>query len=168
LLVNQAGNEVQLSVEDGESGEVRTLSVKALGSERAARYREWVEGNRQRVHELSQGLVGYIHIPDMVQSGFAEFHRSFLAEYDAPALLIDVRWNSGGDVSGLLLNKLARRRLGYDFPRWAAPVPYPAESPRGPMVALTDEHSGSDGDMFCHSFKLMGLGPPLGKRTWGA
>src|SRR5258708_38908615 len=47
------------------------------------------------------------------------------------------------------------------------PLPYPAESPRGPMVALTDEHSGSDGDMFCHSFKLMGLGPLLGKRTWG-
>ncbi len=167
LLVNQAGCEVQLAIEDGASGEVRSVTAKALGNERAARYRDWVEQNRQRVHELSQGRVGYIHIPDMVQSGFAEFHRSFLAEYDAPALLIDVRWNGGGDVSGLLLNKLARRRLGYDFPRWNTPVPYPAESPRGPMVALTDEHAGSDGDMFCHSFKLMGLGPLIGKRTWG-
>lgn len=167
LLVNQAGNEVQLGIEDSESEEVRIISVKALGSEQVARYREWVEGNRQKVHELSHGCVGYIHIPDMVQSGFAEFHRSYLAEYDAPALLIDVRWNRGGDVSGLLLNKLARRRLGYDFPRWTTPVPYPAESPRGPMVALTDEHAGSDGDMFCHSFKLLGLGPLIGKRTWG-
>lgn len=167
LLVNQANNEVQLLIEDGQKGEVRTITVKALSSEHSARYREWIERNRQQVHELSQGRVGYIHIPDMVQTGFAEFHRSFLAEYDAPALLIDVRWNSGGDVSGLLLNKLARRRLGYDFPRWAAPVPYPAEAPRGPMVALTDEHAGSDGDMFCHSFKLLGLGPLLGKRTWG-
>jgi tricorn protease len=167
LLVNQAGSEVQLAIEDGESGELRTVTVKALSSERAARYREWIERNRQRVHELSRGQVGYIHIPDMVQTGFAEFHRSFLAEYDAPALLIDVRWNLGGDVSGLLLNKLVRRRLGYDFPRWTAPIPYPAESPRGPMVALTDEHAGSDGDMFCHSFKLLGLGPLIGKRTWG-
>lgn len=167
LLVNQAGCEVQLTLEDGTSGEVRSITAKALSSERAARYRDWVEQNRQRVHELSQGQVGYIHIPNMVQSGFAEFHRSFLAEYDAPALLIDVRWNGGGDVSGLLLNKLARRRLGYDFPRWSTPVAYPAESPRGPMVALTDEHAGSDGDMFCHSFKLMGLGPLIGKRTWG-
>lgn len=167
LLVNQAGCEVQLTIEDGESGEVRTITAKALGSERAARYREWVENNRRQVHELSQGRVGYIHIPDMVQHGFAEFHRSFLAEYDAPVLLIDVRWNGGGDVSGLLLTKLARRRLGYDFPRWSTPVAYPAESPRGPMVALTDEHAGSDGDMFCHSFKLMGLGPLIGKRTWG-
>lgn len=167
LLVNQAGNEVQLTIENAEDGEVRTIIVKALSSERVARYRDWVEHNRQRVSELSQGRVGYIHLPDMVQTGFAEFHRSFLAEYDAPALLIDVRWNRGGDVSGLLLNKLARRRLGYDFPRWTAPVPYPAESPRGPMVALTDEHAGSDGDMFCHSFKLSALGPLIGKRTWG-
>jgi tricorn protease len=167
LLVNQAGCEVQLAIEDGENGEIRTISVKALSSERGARYRDWVEENRRKVHELSQGRVGYIHIPDMVQTGFAEFHRNFLAEYDAPALLIDVRWNSGGDISGLLLHKLARRRLGYDFPRWAAPMPYPAESPRGPMVALTDEHAGSDGDMFCHSFKLMSLGPLIGKRTWG-
>jgi tricorn protease len=167
LLVNQAGYEVQITLENGESGEVRTINVKALSSERAARYRDWVEQNRRRVQELSQGRVGYIHIPNMVQTGFAEFHRSFLAEYDAPALLIDVRWNGGGDVSGLLLSKLARRRLGYDFPRWATPVAYPAESPRGPMVALTDEHAGSDGDMFCHSFKLMGLGPLIGKRTWG-
>lgn len=167
LLVNQAGCEVQLTIEDGESKEVRQITVKALSSELGVRYRDWVERNRQHVHELSQGNVGYIHIPNMVQTGFAEFHRSFLAEYDAPALLIDVRWNGGGNVSGLLLNKLARRRLGYDFLRWDTPIPYPMEAPRGPMVALTDEHAGSDGDMFCHSFKLMGLGPLIGKRTWG-
>ncbi|HEY0757043.1 MAG TPA: PDZ domain-containing protein [Ktedonobacteraceae bacterium] len=167
LLVNQAGCEVQLTIEGGESGEVSTIIVKALSSEQAARYREWVERNRQRVHEVSQGRVGYIHIPNMVQSGYAEFHRGFLAEYDAPALLIDVRWNGGGNVSGLLLNKLARRRLGYDFLRWDSPLSYPNASPRGPMVALADEHAGSDGDIFCHSFKLMGLGPLIGKRTWG-
>lgn len=167
LLVNQAGNEIQLTIEDSQSGDVRAVTVKALSSERAARYREWVEHNRRRVSELSQGQVGYIHIPDMVQTGFAEFHRSYLAVYDAPALLIDVRWNTGGNISGLLLNKLERRRLGYDFPRWSAPEPYPAESPRGPMVVLTDEHAGSDGDMFCHGFKLLGLGSLVGKRTWG-
>lgn len=167
LLVNQAGCEVQLTIEDGESGEVRAVTVKALSSEQPARYREWVERNRERVHEISQGRVGYIHIPNMGKSGFAEFHRGFLSEYDAPALLIDVRWNGGGNVSGLLLNKLARRRLGYDFLRWDTPMPYPSVSPRGPMVTLTNEHAGSDGDIFCHSFKLMGLGPLIGKRTWG-
>ena len=167
LLVNQARNEIQLLIEEPESTETRVVVVKALGYEASARYREWVEHNRRTVHETSQGRVGYIHIPDMGSNGYAEFHRSYLAEFDYPALLIDVRWNSGGNVSGLLLEKLARRRIGYHFPRWFQPGPYPHESPRGPMVALTNEHAGSDGDIFSHSFKLMGLGPLIGKRTWG-
>ncbi len=167
LLVNQADNEVQLTIEEATTKETRVITVKALSDERPARYREWVENNRLIVHEKSQGRVGYIHIPNMMGGGFAEFHRSYLTEYDYPALLIDVRHNGGGHVSGLLLEKLARRRIGYDFPRWGQPAPYPEESPRGPMVALTDEHSGSDGDIFSHSFKLMGLGPLIGKRTWG-
>ncbi|HEX9131483.1 MAG TPA: PDZ domain-containing protein [Ktedonobacteraceae bacterium] len=167
LLVNQADNEVQLTIEDASTKETRVITVKALADEYPARYREWVENNRRIVHEKSQGRVGYIHIPNMMGWGFAEFHRSYLTEYDYPGLLIDVRHNGGGHVSGLLLEKLARRRIGYDFPRWGQPAPYPEESPRGPMVALTDEHSGSDGDIFSHSFKLMGLGPLIGKRTWG-
>ena len=167
LLVNLAANEVQLTLEEAETGETRVISVKALSDERLVRYREWVESNRRTVHELSGGRVGYIHIPDMGGRGYAEFHRSYLAEYDYPALLVDVRWNGGGHVSGLLLEKLARRRLGYDFSRWGEPVPYPSESPRGPMVALTNEQAGSDGDIFSHSFKLMNLGPLIGKRTWG-
>ncbi|HEY6539366.1 MAG TPA: S41 family peptidase [Ktedonobacteraceae bacterium] len=167
LLVSQANNEVQLTIESAESGETRVVTVKALASEMNARYREWVDKNRRYVHEQTQERVGYIHIPDMGYRGFAEFHRSYLAEYDYPALLIDVRHNGGGMVSGLLLEKLARRRIGYDFTRWGQPEPYPAQSPRGPMVALTDEHSGSDGDIFSHAFKLMKLGPLVGKRTWG-
>ena len=167
LLVNQAGEEVQLIIEDAQSKERRVVTVKALADERPARYREWVEKNRQTVHTLSEGQVGYIHIPDMRADGYGEFHRAYLSEYDYPALLIDVRWNAGGSVSGLLLEKLGRRRLGYDFSRWGKPIPYPAESPRGPMVALINEHTGSDGDVFSHAFKLMGLGPLIGKRTWG-
>ncbi len=167
LLVNQAGNEVQLTIEDAETKETRVITVKALSDETPARYHDWVEHNRALVHEVSQGRVGYVHIPDMGPNGYAEFHRSYLTEYDYPALLIDVRWNRGGHVSGLLLEKLARRRIGYDFSRWGQPEPYPAESPRGPMVALTNEHAGSDGDIFSHSFKLMGLGPLIGMRTWG-
>ena len=167
LLVNQADNEVQLTIEDAATKETRVVTVKALANETPARYREWVENNRRVVREQSQDRVGYLHIPDMMPRGFAEFHRSYLTEYDYPALLIDVRHNGGGHVSGLLLEKLGRKRIGYDFPRWGQPTPYPEESPRGPMVALTDEYSGSDGDIFSHSFKLMKLGPLVGKRTWG-
>jgi tricorn protease len=166
-LVNQAGNEVVLTIKrDGEEA-TRTVTVKAVVSERAARYREWVDAKRRYVHEATGGRVGYLHIPDMGRDGFAEFHRGFLAEHDRDALVIDVRANGGGNVSGLLLQKLARRRVGYSFSRWEAPRPYPDESPAGPLVALTDERAGSDGDIFSHTFKLLGLGPLVGKRTWG-
>jgi tricorn protease len=166
-LVNQADNEVLLTVRGAAESEPRTVTVKALRDERPARYRDWVAANRDKVHQATQGRVGYIHVPDMGPDGYAEFHRAYLVEYDRDALIVDVRVNGGGHVSGLLLEKLARKRVGYDFPRWAAPKPYPDESPAGPMVALTNELAGSDGDIFSHTFKLMKLGPLVGKRTWG-
>ncbi|MFI6454571.1 PDZ domain-containing protein [Streptosporangium amethystogenes] len=165
LLVNQADQEVQLTIRRGD--ERRTVTVMAIGDEQPGRYRDWVEANRARCHELGDGRIGYLHIPDMGPEGYAEFHRGFLTEYDREALVVDVRFNGGGHVSALLLEKLARRRLGYNFPRWGVPEPYPDESPRGPMVAITNEWAGSDGDIFSHTFKLLGLGPLIGKRTWG-
>ena len=165
-LVNQAEQEVLLTIRRGDAPP-RSVAVKALADERPARYRDWVESKRRAVHTATGGRVGYVHVPDMGPDGYAEFHRGFLAEYDREALIVDVRYNGGGHVSGLLLQKLARRRLGYDFPRWGAPRPYPEESPRGPLVALTNERAGSDGDIFSHTFKLLELGPLIGKRTWG-
>ncbi|HEX5415923.1 MAG TPA: S41 family peptidase, partial [Chloroflexota bacterium] len=165
-LVNQAGNEVVLTLRRGD-GEPRTVTVKALRDEREIHYREWVEAKARAVHEATDGRVGYLHIPDMGPRGFAEFHRAFLVEHDRDALIVDVRWNGGGNVSGLLLEKLSRRRLGYDFTRWGQPEPYPTESTRGVLVALTNEGAGSDGDIFSHAFKMYKLGPLVGTRTWG-
>lgn len=150
-----------------EKAQPRSMVVCAIESEMPARYRAWVEANRRQVHEASQGRVGYVHIPDMDVSGYAEFHRGYLAEVDRDALVVDVRYNAGGHVSQLLLEKLARRRLGYDLSRWGGLSAYPSDSVAGPLVAITNEHAGSDGDIFCHSFKLMKLGPLIGKRTWG-
>jgi tricorn protease len=167
LLVNKADTEVALTVGDADGGNPRTVSVKPLDRELPARYREWVEANRRAVHEATEGRAGYIHIPDMAPTGYAEFHRSFLPEIDREGLVVDVRFNRGGHVSNLLLEKLARRRLAYVVSRWFGTEPWPDDSPAGPMVALTNEMSGSDGDIFSHSFKLMELGPLIGKRTWG-
>ncbi|MGH3680092.1 MAG: S41 family peptidase, partial [Natronosporangium sp.] len=166
LLVSQAEQEIQVTVRRAD-GPLRTVTVRALADERPARYRDWVEANRALVHERTDGRVGYLHLPDMTARGFAEFHRGFLPELDREALVVDVRYNRGGHVSALLLQKLARRRLGYDFPRWGVPSPYPDESPRGPLVAIANENAGSDGDIFSHAFKQLGLGPLFGKRTWG-
>ena len=166
LLVDLAEQEVALTVRRGD-GEPRAVTVRALADERPARYREWVDANRALVHDRTGGRVGYLHIPDMAPDGFAEFHRGYLVEFDREGLIVDLRNNGGGSVSALLLEKLARRRLGYDFPRWGVPESYPAEAPRGPMVAITNEPAGSDGDIFSHAFKQMGLGVLIGKRTWG-
>ena len=117
---------------------------------------------------MTNGRIGYLHIPNMGPSGYAEFHRGFLLELAREGLVVDVRYNGGGHVSELILEKLARKRIGYSDIRWMeAPYPYPGESILGPMVALTNEYAGSDGDIFSHAFKMMDLGPLIGTRTWG-
>lgn len=166
-LLYRAGREVAVTFRRRGEDEVQTRSVRTLRSEQRLRYREWVERNRNFVHQRSNGRIGYVHIPNMGPFGYAEFHRAFLYELDCEGLIIDVRFNGGGHVSQLLLEKLARRRIGYSKSRWFGVQPYPEESPAGPMVALTNEYAGSDGDIFSHSFKLLGLGPLVGKRTWG-
>ncbi|MBC7731485.1 MAG: PDZ domain-containing protein [Bacteriovorax sp.] len=171
LLVHQANAKVELTLASadapGSAASTRRVLVHTLADEVPARYREWVEHNRGWVHEQSGGRVGYFHLPDMMAAGYAEFHRYFSAECDYPALIVDVRYNRGGHVSQLLLEKVARKRIGYALTRWSKPSPYPDESVAGPVVALTNEHAGSDGDIFSHSFKLMGIGPLVGTRTWG-
>lgn len=165
-LVNTADREISLLI-CTRKGEERNVLVQTLASESALRYRAWVEANRAYVHLKTDGAVGYIHIPDMGPWGFAEFHRGYLSECVRKGLLVDVRYNRGGHVSPLLLEKLARKRVGFDIPRYGKPMPYPPESVGGPIVALTNQFAGSDGDIFSHCFKLYGLGPLVGKRTWG-
>ena len=165
LLVNRAGRDVAIDLE--RDGERRRVLVHALRDERMLRYRAWVDANRQRVHDRTGGRVGYVHIPDMGPWGFAEFHRGYLSEFERDGLIVDVRYNRGGHVSPLLLEKLARKRVGYDVSRYGPPVPYPPESVGGPLVAITNQFAGSDGDIFSHCFKLYGLGTLVGMRTWG-
>lgn len=166
-LVNLANAEILLTL-TGEEGVTRAVTVKTLENETPVYYRQWIENNRKRVHEATKGRVGYVYVPDMSAWGYAEFHRAYLAEVDREGLIVDIRYNGGGHVSPLLLQKLLRRRIGYDISRWGKhPYPYPPESVLGPVVALTNEFAGSDGDIFAHGFKLMGIGPLIGKRTWG-
>lgn len=166
LLVDRGGRPVTLTLKRGRR-KAHTVTVTPLADETALRYRRWVESNREAVAEATEGRAGYIHIPDMGPAGYAEFHRSLLTEVDSEGLVIDVRYNRGGNVSQLLLERLLRRRLGWMVTRWRDPVPFPNDAPAGPMVALTNELSGSDGDIFSHTFKLVGLGPLIGTRTWG-
>ena len=166
-LIHRAGEDVSVTFRRQGSDKTETRSVTTLYSEQRLRYREWVEANRKFVHKKSGGRIGYVHVPNMGPFGYAEFHRGFLTELDRDGLIVDVRFNGGGHVSQLLLEKLARRRIGYSKSRWFGVQPFPEESPTGPMVAITNEYAGSDGDIFSHSFKMLKLGPLIGKRTWG-
>lgn len=166
-LVNRARRAVRLTLQTGKA-KPRQVVVDATPAENGLRYRDWVEANRARVHKDTKGKVGYVHVPDMGAHGFAEFHRYFRTEVDRDGLIIDVRFNGGGHVSQLILEKLLRKRVGYDEARWQkGPISYPDMAPMGPMVALTNEYAGSDGDIFSQAWKIYGLGPLIGKRTWG-
>lgn len=165
MLMARVEDEIELNLK-GRDGE-RQVRVRTLRTEFYARYRDWVEANRAHVAQMTGSRVGYLHIPNMGPRGFAEFHRLFIQEFDRDALIVDVRFNGGGHVSQLLLEKLARKRLGVNQGRWLGESPEPTESPAGPLVAITNEYAGSDGDIFSHTFKMRGLGPLIGKRTWG-
>jgi len=166
LLVGTAGRPVELTV--GRDGEPpRRFAVTPLGSDRRLRYQDWVAEKRHRVRELTDGRAGYLHIPDMMGEGWAHFSRDLRVEMAQSALVVDVRSNRGGHVSELVIEKLARRIMGWDIPRWMTAATYPRDAPRGPMVALADENAGSDGDIVTAAIRILGLGPVVGTRTWG-
>ncbi|WP_240138031.1 S41 family peptidase [Streptomyces sp. MUM 178J] len=149
------------------AGHARRVAVVPLVDERPLRYQDWVAKRRAVVRKLSGGKCGYLHIPDMGGSGWAQFNRDLRLEVSRPALIVDVRGNAGGHISELVIEKLTRKILGWDLTRDAQPVSYTSNAPRGPVVALADEATSSDGDMITAAFKLLGLGPVVGSRTWG-
>ncbi|MBV9093695.1 MAG: PDZ domain-containing protein [Streptosporangiaceae bacterium] len=166
LLVGAAGKPVELSIR-AQHGETRQVVVVPLADERRLRYQDWVASRRALVRELSTGRLGYLHIPDMMGEGWAHFHRDLRTEMRRDALIMDVRGNAGGHISQLVVEKLARRLIGWDLPRWMQPVPYPQDARRGPVVTLADEFAGSDGDIVTAAIRLLSLGPVVGTRTWG-
>jgi len=150
-----------------EFPDTRRVVIVPLYDDRRLRYQDWVAGCRQFVRTRSDGRVGYLHVPDMMGEGWAHLHRDLRAEMGRDALIVDVRGNRGGHTSQLIVEKLARRIIGWKIPRHLRPYSYPQEARRGPMVALTDEFAGSDGDIVTAAIKTLGLGPVIGARTWG-
>ncbi|WP_309052323.1 S41 family peptidase [Streptomyces sp.] len=168
LLAGTGGTTVELTFTPAEGeGRARRVAVVPLVDERPLRYQDWVTKRRAVVRELSGGRCGYLHIPDMGGSGWAQFNRDLRMEVSRPALIVDVRGNAGGHISELVIEQLTRKILGWDLTRNAQPVSYASNAPRGPVVALADEATSSDGDMITAAFKLLGLGPVVGQRTWG-
>jgi tricorn protease len=165
LLAGLAGKPVELTV--SRDGASRAVVAVPTEDETPIRYHEWVASRRALVHAAGDGRVGYVHVPDMMSTGWAEFNRDLRRELARDALVVDTRDNGGGHISELVIERLARRPLGGSHSRHYADERYPNGAPRGPMVSLANEHAGSDGDIVNEAFRELGLGPIVGARTWG-
>jgi len=165
LLRGTADKPVELRL--SRDGVERSVVLRPLPSELELRYLDWVAGRRAAVHRASDGRIGYVHVPDMVSSGWAAFHRDLRVEIARDALLVDTRDNSGGHTSELIIEKLARRVVGWATVRHYPTTSYPSDAARGPLASLANEWAGSDGDIVNAAFQALKLGPVIGTRTWG-
>jgi tricorn protease len=165
LLTGTAGKPVSLTVSSGADS--RDVVVVPIRDQRRLRYQDWVSSRRALVRELSDGRLGYLHIPDMMGEGWSHFSRDLRSEMRHEGLIMDVRCNSGGHISELVVARLAARVIAWDVARWWKPTSYPQDSRRGPLVTLDDWAAGSDGDIVTAAIKSLALGPVVGLRTWG-
>ena len=146
----------------------RTVTYSPITSESDLNYLDWINRNRRKVSELTNGRVGYLHIPDMGGPGIREFIKWYYGQIRKDGLVVDVRANGGGNVSRMLIERLRRKMLAVNFGRTDDLAdPYPDGVFIGPMAAILDERSSSDGDIFPAMFKQAGLGPLIGRRSWG-
>jgi tricorn protease len=146
----------------------RRVGYVPIANESDLTYLDWVNTNRRRVSELSGGRIGYLHIPDMGAPGIREFIKWYYGQIRKDGLVVDVRANGGGNVSRMIIERLRRRMLAVNFGRISDQAnPYPDGVFIGPMAALLDERTSSDGDIFAAMFREAGLGPLIGRRSWG-
>ena len=168
LLQNKGDRMVSLRINGSPSANgSREERVKTITSEQTLRYREWVDERRAMVDRLSNGRIGYIHVPNTSAEGNKELFRGLLAYHDKDALIIDDRYNGGGFIPDRMVELLARQPLNYWKRRGVDPTPTPLLSHPGPKAMLINGLSSSGGDAFPYYFRKLGLGKIIGTRTWG-
>jgi tricorn protease len=167
-FIETVGDQVTLLVSsDGDSANAHEVVVEPVASERALRNWAWVEGNRKRVEEASDGRVGYVYLPNTGGGGFTYFNRMFFAQSDKKAMIIDERQNGGGQAANYITDVLSRQYLSSWKDRDGMTFDTPGGGVFGPKVMLIDQDAGSGGDFLPYSFSRMGIGKLIGKRTWG-
>ena len=171
-FVGLAGRETTLTfadalVGDDETRNERDVTIKPIGSEGDLRYRAWIEHNRKYVEDATDGTVGYIYVPDTGINGQNNLFRQFYGQIGKQALIIDERWNGGGQIPTRFIELLNRPRTNYWARRDGQDWPWPPDSHQGPKCMLINGLAGSGGDMFPWLFKFNGLGKLIGTRTWG-
>ncbi len=164
-----AGQVVTITVSEKpiSDDDVREVVVKPLGGEGTLRYRAWIERNRAYVAEQTNGQVGYIYVPDTGVNGQNNLVRQFSGQIDRAALVIDERWNGGGQIPSRFIELLNRPALNYWAVREGRDWTWPPDSHQGPKCMLINGLAGSGGDCFPYYFRETGLGKLIGMRTWG-
>jgi len=147
--------------------DTRDVLVKPIASDVALRYRAWIEKNRQYVFEKSKGRIGYIYVPNTGQDGQSDLVRQFTGQRAMDGLIIDERWNGGGQIPTRFIELLNRPNINYWARKDGKDWPWPPDAHFGPKVMLANGLAGSGGDAFPGYFKRMGLGKVIGRRTWG-
>lgn len=167
-LENTVGKPVQLTIASDAKGQgARQVQVEPIASEVALRQWDWVEHNRQEVDRLSGGKLAYVYMPDTATQGFQHFNRMFFAQVDKQGLVMDDRRNGGGQAANYVTEVLGRAYLGSWKDRDALVYDTPGGAIYGPKAMLIDQDAGSGGDFMPYAFRRTGLGPLIGKRTWG-
>ncbi len=163
-----AGKAVTLKVGPTPDGKnARELTVVPVEAEVPLRNLAWVEGNRRKVDKLSDGRVAYIYLPDTGFGGYTNFNRYFFAQVDKQAAVLDERFNGGGKAADYIIDYLRRPLLNYWTARHGQLYTTPGGAIFGPKVMIINEFAGSGGDAMPWYFRKAGIGPLVGKRTWG-
>jgi tricorn protease len=163
-----AGKTVRLTFSKTAKGEQPwEVQVQLMESEQGLRYRRWVERNRQKVDAASKGQVGYLYVPNTGIRGQNELIRQFYGQTGKKALIIDERWNGGGQIPTRFIELLNRPVANFWALRDGDDWIWPYDSHQGPKCMLINGMAGSGGDYFPFWFKQTELGPLIGRRTWG-
>ncbi|NJB36531.1 S41 family peptidase [Croceivirga sp. JEA036] len=165
---NTANTLVDLKVSSSPDGSnARNYQVTPLATEWAIRNRDWVEGNMKKVHEATDGKVAYVYVPNTAAAGFEYFKRYFYPQANKEAIIIDERFNGGGQLADYYIDILKRPVQAHWNFRYGKDLKSPSASIQGPKVMLIDEMAGSGGDYLPWMFRKFELGTLVGKRTWG-
>ncbi|MGH8146245.1 MAG: S41 family peptidase [Rhodanobacteraceae bacterium] len=168
LFVGTADRDVWLTVADNATGKnTRRVLVKTIPNELKIRLRAWIDHNRDEVSKLSDGKIGYIYLSDMGALGMHQFIRQFYPQLTRQGLIIDDRYNGGGFIDPIVLERLRRILIGMNSNRQRIAAPIPSQLSYSYKAALINHYSASDGDIFPYFFRKYGLGPLIGTRTWG-
>ncbi len=170
LLEQTAGREINITINSKPTmSGAQTILIKPVRSERNLRHLDWVEGNRRKVDELSNGKLAYVYVPNTSNGGFTSFNRYYFSQQDKKGAIIDERNNGGGSAADYMIDIMNRKLFGYFNSKTESNRPWttPMAGIWGPKVMIINERAGSGGDLLPYMFKEAKLGTLVGTRTWG-